>query len=286
MKRKQWGATLATALLALSLSACQSAHAALPTPTGTTIPHIVIKAHDFSFDLPQQIDAGLVEIRMTNDGKEPHQAQFARLNDGVTMAQFTTALKQGLEAIAPLVTFAGGPGVIDPGQDNVDVVIYLQPGHYVALCFVPGSDHLPHLTKGMIAPFDVVAAQDTAAAQEPQADQEVKLLDFSYALPPTIKPGKQTWKISNVGKQPHEIMVMKLGEGKTMDDVMAFLQKPAGAPPFTDFGGLQAINSGAVGWLNLDLPAGTYIAICHVPDPATHKAHAALGMMLPFTVNP
>lgn len=77
---------------------------------------------------------------------------------------------------------------------------------------------------------------------------------------------------------------MKLAEGKTIDDVMAWAKDPTTAPPFMNVGGFQGINPGATGWMELDLAAGEYIAICHIPDPATGKAHEELGMVLPFTV--
>jgi hypothetical protein len=32
---------------------------------------------------------------------------------------------------------------------------------------------------------------------------------------------KQVWEIKNDGKQPHEMVLIKLGEGKTMNDVAA-----------------------------------------------------------------
>ena len=143
---------------------------------------------------------------------------------------------------------------------------------------------MPHLAKGMIADFEVTAAAGQAVVPEPKADQEVKLLDFSFVLPQTIKPGKQIWKVSNIGQQPHEMMLLKLGAGKTLDDALAFMKNPTGAPPFADVGGYQAVNPSVTGWLSLDLAAGNYIAICHVPDPASHKEHADLGMLLPFTV--
>ena len=58
-----------------------------------------------------------------------------------------------------------------------------------------------------------------------------------------------------------------------------------GAPPFEDAGGLQGIDPGESGWLNLDLQPGNYVALCHIPDPASGKAHEELGMVLPFSVN-
>ncbi len=32
------------------------------------------------------------------------------------------------------------------------------------------------------------------------------------------------------------------------------------------------------------MQAGTYVAVCFIPDPATGKPHAALGMLREFTV--
>ena len=58
------------------------------TPTATTdtaIPQYTILASEYAFDVPDKIEAGLVSVTLDNVGHEPHHAQFARLNDGVTM---------------------------------------------------------------------------------------------------------------------------------------------------------------------------------------------------------
>jgi hypothetical protein len=137
----------------------------------------------------------------------------------------------------------------------------------------------------MVRPIKVVAADKAeATVAQPKADGIVKLLDFSYVLPAEIKAGQQIWQVINEGQQPHEIMIIKLAQGKSMDDIQAFMQAPQGAPPFSQLGGFQAIDPGASGWLNLDLTPGEYVAICHIPDPATGHAHSELGMVMPFSV--
>jgi hypothetical protein len=95
----------------------------------------------------------------------------------------------------------------------------LATGNYLVLCFVPSVDGLPHLAKGMIGFFEVVAGENTTAA--PTADATVELLDFSYKLPENIKAGKQRWAVVNRGAQLRAINLMKLVEGKTLDDVIA-----------------------------------------------------------------
>lgn len=245
------------------------------------IPEITVMAHEYAFDLPKAIPAGLVRVRFEVHGQEPHHAQFARLNDGVTFEQFVAALQKGENEALPLITFPGGAAPIDPGSKS-SVVINLPVGNYVMLCFVPSPDGVPHLAKGMVTPFTVVESQNQAP--EPEAQATIKLVDFSFVLPTDIKAGKQIWKVVNEGSQIHEINLMKLAEGKTIEDVMAWAQKPEGQPPFANVGGYNGMDPKATGWIDLDLTPGDYIAICHVPDPATGKAHELLGMVLPFTV--
>jgi hypothetical protein len=44
---------------------------------------VTIRAHDFSFEVPEEVPAGYTEITMINEGVEDHHAQIVRLNDGV-----------------------------------------------------------------------------------------------------------------------------------------------------------------------------------------------------------
>jgi len=283
MKQKQLFIILAILITTLILSACSSSTTALPVDTASAIPEITIKAADYSFEAPDQIEAGLVKVNLVNDGQEPHHAQIVRLNDGVTLEQFQAALQEGEAAAFPLIAFVGGPGLVDPGLQT-QVTLDLVPGQYVLLCFVPSHDGMPHLAKGMVRPIEVVATAETANPPVVAADQTITLRDFSFVMPASVKAGQQVWQITNEGPQPHEIMLVKLADGKTMDDIQAYMQEPHGTPPFSQIGGFQAINPGATGWLNLDLTPGEYLALCHIPDPASGKAHEELGMVMPFSV--
>jgi hypothetical protein len=285
MNPKQFFVTLAILVMALLLGACTSANASEATRSSSQIPEVIIKATDFGFESPAQIEAGLVSLIMENEGQEPHHAQLVRLNDGVTQEQFQAALQQSAEAVFPLVAFVGGPGLVDPGLSS-QVTLELTPGQYILLCFIASHDGMPHLAKGMVKSFEVVAHADHDHASAPQlkADAVVKLLDFSFIMPSEVKAGQQLWQVVNEGPQVHEIMIVKLAEGKTVGDIMAFMHESAGTPPFVNIGGLQALNPGASGWLNLDLEPGEYAALCHVPDPESGTPHEMMGMALPFSV--
>lgn len=253
------------------------------TAKARQVAKVTIKAHDYSFEAPTQIEAGLVSITLENEGQEPHHVQLARLNDGVSPDQFQTALQQNPEAVLVLVTWAGGPGVVDFGGSQ-EVIVELTAGNYMLLCFIPSPDGVPHLAKGMVASLEVVDKSAQTGEQPPKADATVKMDDFAFILPSEIKAGTQVWRIDNHGQQPHEIGLIKLAEGKTMEGVGAFMTAPNGPPPFSDVGGLQAIDPGESGWVNLNLTPGEYVALCHIPDPASGKPHVELGMVAAFSV--
>jgi len=249
----------------------------------TQFPEIIITANDYTFGVPAQVEAGLVSVTLKNEGQEPHHVQLARLNDGVDIAQFQEALQTGPEAF-DLVTWAGGPATVDPGASQT-VTVDLTTGTYLLLCFVPDHEGTPHMALGQLASMEVVEpAEPRANVSQPKAGKVVKMLDFSYVLPAEVNAGSQVWEIVNEGDQPHEINLIKLANGKTMDDVAAFMHAPQGAPPFSNAGGLQGIDPGESGWLYLDLTAGTYVALCHIPDPASGHTHEELGMVIPFSV--
>jgi uncharacterized cupredoxin-like copper-binding protein len=267
-----------TALVALGLvlTGCGGAAA-------VAIPQIVIKGTEFAFDAPEQVNAGLVSVKFENNGQELHHAQLARLKDGNTLADLQAAFQESELAALAILEFVGGVAPIDPGKSG-EVVLNLTEGTYVLLCFIPSSDGVPHLAKGMMKPMQVVAATGQGGAQAPTADMTVNLKDFAVEMPAEVSAGKHTWEIKNQGPQLHEMAVIKLAAGKTMDDVGAWFQAPSGPPPFESVGGMQALDPGKSGWVTFDLQPGNYVALCGVPDPATGKSHDQLGMVMPFTV--
>lgn len=265
--------TLLTLLFAANVALAQ-AHAQT---------HVV--AHDYSFTSPKKLETGYVTLQFTNDGRELHHLQLARLQEGVSLEKFTAALKQGEQAALPLIEFVGGVGLVPPGGHASTTVYLEKPGTYVELCFVPDANGVPHLALGMLQPVTVVVSSDPSQAEAPEADLVVDMKDFSYLMAARVTAGKQVWQVINQGPQPHEMIVGKLQKGKTMDDVMAYLQNGSqGLPPIELMGGAQAIAAGQSSFINLDLKPGQYVAICFIPDPASGKPHVALGMLSPFTV--
>ncbi len=267
----------------VGLTACQALPGSAPADAAPPVPVFTFVAKDHTFEGPSQIPAGLVSLSFENVGHHQHFMQLVALNEGVTIAQLTAAYGEGQQAVAALVKGAdGGPAPIAPGGKQ-QVTLQLPPGQYAVLCLIPDDQGVTHLAKGMVAPLTVTG--DMPPNQpEPVADGTVTLRDFSFVLPDAIKPGPQTWKIVNEGQQPHEIGLIKLAAGKTLEDVIASYQAGHGERPYEPAGGFQSIDSGERGWLHLTLEPGVYVAYCDVPDPASGTPHHQLGMVQSFMV--
>jgi uncharacterized cupredoxin-like copper-binding protein len=244
---------------------------------------MIVTAADFSFDAPGGVQAGLTGIALSNTGAEPHQAQIAAIRAGKSLADVTAALqRQDINALTGIIEFAGGPNTVAPGHSQY-VVADLKPGPHLFLCFVAGADGVPHVAKGMLRAFTVLPPVSTQRAPA-VTDRPILLRDFAISVPPLLRAGVHTFTVLNAGPQPHEIDLVKLAPGKSYQDMLAFFTSGTGPPPFAIAGGLAATTPGEQAFVTLPLETGDYVALCNVPDAATGKSHAQLGMVIQFTV--
>jgi hypothetical protein len=251
-----------------------------PTPAAQ-IPDVTIGAADYSFDVPSSIPGGLTHFTLQNTGAEDHQALFFRLDEGVTLEDLATGLQDAqteadFEAFG---SFAGGP-IAGPGG-AFDATLDLAPGSYVLICTIPSPDGVPHADKGMVTTLEVT---EPSAEQPPapDADVTVTLSDFAFDVADTLPAGETVFAVVNGGDQIHEMGMIKLDEGATLDEVLASLEAPEG--PYSVVGALYGLASGSNGWTTIDLTPGTYALVCFVTDPQSGQPHIALGMHDSFTV--
>lgn len=277
-------AGLAGLALIGGLAGCSAAGAI--TGDETTASRVInLTATDYTFTMPTMapVSAGLVTIEVHNHGTQPHQANIARLHNGVTYDQFNGALVHGAGAALSLVDLEGGPNTVDPGATGI-AKSALTAGRYVVLCFVQGADGIPHVAKGMVMPIQVEGT--SPAARTPQVNGTIGLHSYGFDLPSVMHSG--LYAVTNTADEPHELSILRVAPGRTSADVQAYLMSqtpPAGPPPFSDAGGVGGISPGVTAYGRLDLEPGDYVAICFVPDDqAPHLPHLMMGMFEPFTV--
>ncbi|MEP7176741.1 MAG: hypothetical protein ABI860_09335 [Gemmatimonadales bacterium] len=278
---------VATALSAGSLMSCKSdrpaAEAAPPTTAAPDDQPVTVTAGDYSMDLPASIPAGNVTLRLVNHGKELHQGQIVRIEDGKTVEDVKEALKSDGPPPAWL-KFVGGPNGSAPGQETSSISS-LEPGHYAMLCLIPSPDGVSHLAKGMIKGFEVTASTGAAAAL-PVATDTIRLVEYGFDATRPLSPGRHTILVENGGAQAHELVLLRLAPGKSVKDFATWATAGGmqGPPPAMPMGGVAVMDRNERGVFSVDLGPGNYGLICFVPDAKDGKLHLQHGMMKQITV--
>jgi hypothetical protein len=105
------------------------------------------------------------------------------------------------------------------------------------------------------------------------------LHDHGFTLSQPLTPGRQVIEVRNLAEQSHEIELASLAEGKSVQDLLAWIHKPEGPIPGAAIGGVSPIAKGAVAWFEVDVKPGRYGLICFLPDAKDGKPHFAHGMV-------
>jgi hypothetical protein len=244
---------------------------------------VTVTATDYQFDAPATAPAGAVTIHLINHGKELHQVQLIKLEDGKTAADLAKALRTPGPSPS-WIKFVGGPNGVAPGQEARATSV-LAPGSYLYLCFIPSPDGVMHAAKGMVRPFEVTATSG-ALAEAPAADVTITLTDYAFQSSQPLTAGRHTILVKNAGPQPHEIVLLKLAPGKKAEDFGRWAETGMkGPPPAEPIGGVTYLDKGSEGSFTADLIPGDYGFICFLPDAKDGKPHLAHGMMKTVTVN-
>jgi hypothetical protein len=253
-----------------------------------------VSGAEMSFDSPLEIEPGWTTIAFRNDGGLSHQASLYLLHDGVDGNELAEALRDDPLAWQGQADPIGGVGGIPPGKTQ-DVTIELATGHYLITCFLRGGSAAgdSHVQFGMARVLDVKAAGGDDDGSPPATTGEFVLSDGAFEFPDDFD-GSGVFKVSNVGEQPHELSILRLADGKTVDDFVEFLTaaaaaeqggpRPTGPPPFTNAGGFTILDPGMSGVMMIDLDPGSYVASDFIPDPETGEPHFLSGMLEQFDV--
>lgn len=265
-----------------------AARAPSPSPSPGPTQAITFTMTDHTFSGPDSVPAGWTRIRAVNQGQELHHLTLLKLASGRTVTDFVAAVQANPETEPPnLFTEAGGPNAVIPGAEGT-AFINLEPGQYVLVCFIPSPDGTPHVAKGMVRALTVTPATG-AAAGEPRAAATIAGFDFGYRIDPSIAAGSgQIIKFTNEGQQHHEVLLVQLPEGKSIQDFAAAAAAPdAGGspPPGTPLGGIGELEPGQSAYFVGSFAPGRYGLICFLADERGDGAsHFTKGMVAEFTV--
>lgn len=243
-------------------------------------------------DLPAVVAPGYVEVTLDNDGDTGYALTLFQLGQDVPLEEFQAANARidaafggegdPTEAINAALSIANVVAELDVEAGRSQTLgTVLEPGEYV----LDGAAHSEGPPDRTYRTFTVEGEPQATA---PEADVTVQMVDFAFALPPDIRGGEQVWNVVNAGQQLHHMIVFQLAEGRTMEDVMAFVQSEEGEPPGEQVAYVGIMSSGQSVYQTVDLSPGEYVALCFMPDhlgDATGMPHVMLGMAQSFTID-
>lgn len=258
-------------LPAVALAACRA------TPAPPTV--VTLVAHEYGYEMPVSVPAGLVQFTLRNEGRDVHEGLIVHFTDpGGSAAAYVDSVRADVDFPA-FATDIGGAGLTLSG-DSTTVWIELTPGRYRVVCW-KGD----HLRRGMAHDL-VVTAATGAASKPPPASAEISLRDFTFLPSTALRPGRQVLHVRNDGNEPHEADIFRLSDSTSVGHYLAWLKGgEVGLPPVDPVGGLGDLAPGRELWLLIDLPPGRYFLLCQVPASGDGHPHYEHGMVLEFTVS-
>lgn len=248
-------------------------------------------------DAGEALPAGWTHVEFHNEGDEAHQVMFARLKDGVDLAELadTAGDDSSGSAAIEFVDMLGGVSYIGPGQ-SIEALVDLPAGMVLAMCYVPDAHGVAHALMGMTTTLTVEEAAAGADTGSP-ADAEpvvgtIEMTADGYQVPDEVPPGwyrvvnLDEGEAGSAGTGLHELAVLGLDEPLAGDELDQLLDDLAtNATPAVDLvavGGMGALSAGFEGYLYLDLESGPYLAVDFMPDPGEPRPHLLDGYVTAF----
>lgn len=238
---------------------------------------VTVITHDYAFEMPDTLPAGLTTFRIQNQGEEPHEMVLVKLGENESLADFLAPHPPGKFAHGPV----GGPAADFPRTDQSNATIVLEAGRYAVLCGVPTVDHVPHIKKGMIKLLTVTPGASPVSA--PVSDVTITLVDYDFHLSQPLTAGKHTLRIVNASSQTHMMLLLKYKPNQTIDSLFAWNVTRARVAPVDWTSGVSALQAGGTAYVNVDMESGSYALLCFIdaPDGKDHFAH---GMHKEITI--
>jgi len=257
------------------------------------LPELAITATADAFEgVPSETAAGRYVVTLTSAMGADASAgvEFLMLPEDVAFDDFLTQLTESMEGPPEWYyqTYHAGGLASDP-ESTSQGIFDLRPGTYVV--WSAGD------TEASQPPVEMTVtgeAATPAAAAEPAAGATVTMFEYGFTIDGQLVLGPQLLKVTNVGAQPHFMILIQPNEPVTKEQVGMLLEaEMAGTPTadaaaaagvsnpdeweFAEYAG--TISMGATEWIAADLESGTYILVCFVPDIASGMPHAYLGMV-------
>ena len=246
----------------------------------------VIVATDQGFDAPEQVDAGLVNVRLFNRSKGTQHFVLLKVDRLDRLSSISDYLKTG-DWNVPWINRMGGPQSPPPGGVS-SVSMVLDAGRYV-VAHLPASPGVPGgpLIIEAVRELSVtrVSGPNVAVALPP-TEATVTLFEWNFTIEGPLNAGRRTMRIDNKGQFEHRVAFARLLPGRTMEEAVKWAEHRSGTMPYENVGGTTNIGRGRSVNITVDLIPGDYALLCTTYNPLSRKLHTQHGMVKQVRILP
>lgn len=281
---------------------------------------LTITAEDYSFDVGEEIEGGIVELTLANEGEFTHEAGFIKVADGYDIESFEADFGPVIEGgpIPDDFETVTGVGDTEPGAETTSTVT-LPEGEYVLFCSLSDTGEgdaegegeedaegaaegveegeeeetgpPPHFSLGMMQTLTVTSGADLAAT-DIESDGIVQAVDYGFEMP-ELEAGEHTLTFENTSdEQIHHGIFFEFAEGvdeaAAREAFQALMSEEEGAggeggEEPEEVGFTYVFGPGMAGTFDVELQSGrTYGVVCFLQDREGGPPHAIAHDMVDF----
>lgn len=228
---------------------------------------------DYAFAVEGTPTAGTLSITVANQGSEMHEIAMGKLVAGKSVDDVRSALETAGEdddALAGILeedtALDDLGGLQQPGTGYTITGSGIEAGDYALLCFLPDAEGQPHFSLGMLAPLTIAEGEATDA---PEASATYTATDDELEGPETLPAGETTIELINDSSINRELVLVKVKDGKTVQDADAWFSEAGDDLPDVSTTPLEffafVFDAEQDRAITTDLTPGTWVLV--TPDP-------------------
>ena len=268
--------------LALVISGCGDSGSDEPTVLRIGVSE---KGKTASFSVPKSTTGGLVEVKLTNEGKAPHGVQFVRYEDGHTAAEALELLESESDKTPDWLRAEGGIGGVGGGE-SATATVNLEEGNFLISDAASFGEKpaTAELTVEGGSSGDLPDTEGTVTAEETGKDK------FAWDVSDLTAGPNQITFDSEGDEAIHLIIAAPLkGKVPPLSQIKKEFgeEKEGPPPPYIDFEAAQStavLDGGKSQTTPIDLKPGKYLFFCPLTDRDGGKSHDQEGLLSIETV--
>ena len=286
-RKKTLALTIAVALVAaLPLAGCGSkskskSASKQPTPGAAALDvSITESGKTAKYSVPSTVKGGVVNLTVTNNGKQPHSAQLVRIEGNHSAQDVLKAVGGNSKKTPAWVRGEGGVGVALPGAPST-ATLDLPAGKYL-VGDLGGQTHGPpgysQFTVAAGKSGTLPSTPTTVTAANPSKDH------YKWQLSGNLKSGKNTITFASKGKQAVHLIAAARITGKHSNAQLVKALSTNGKPPsYIDpksFTSTAVLDGGKSEVTSFEFQKpGKYVLFCPLADRDGGKEHFKEGLI-------